>query len=204
MTSKKRTQYHHGNLRAALLENAAEMIAEGGVESVTMRALSRRIGVFRTAPYRHFANKAALLAGVAEEGFKRLQQCLQAVKEHEEEDILAGFREMGMAYVQFAVENPSHYRLMFSRETSNFEAYPDLAATAKVVFDTLMTTIERGQAANKIKSGDSRALAYAAWATVHGLSWLWIDGQISDLTDLKELTNVATHTLIEGMIHKGT
>jgi AcrR family transcriptional regulator len=203
MTSRKRTQYHHGDLRAALLEVAAEMIAEGGVESVTMRTLSQRIGVFRTAPYRHFANKAALLAGVAEEGFKRLQQCLEAVRLNEE-DILVRFREMGGAYVQFAVENPSHYRLMFSRETSNFEAYPDLETAAKMVFDTLMTTIEQGQGANKIKSGDSRALAYAAWATVHGLSWLWIGGQIGDLTDLKELTDVTTQTLIEGMTYKGT
>ena len=203
MTGKKRTQYHHGDLRAALLKNAAEMIAEGGVESVTMRALSRRIGVFRTAPYRHFANKAALLAGVAEEGFQRLQQCLAAVKV-QEEDILTRFREMGIAYVQFAVENPSHYRLMFSRETSDFEAYPDLETAAKVVFDTLMTTIEQGQTANKIKSGDPRALAYAAWATVHGLSWLWLGGQISDLTDLEELTNVTTQTLVDGMTHKGT
>ena len=200
MTGKKRTQYHHGDLRAALLKNAAEMIAEGGVESVTMRALSRRIGVFRTAPYRHFANKAALLAGVAEEGFQRLQQCLAAVKV-QEEDILTRFREMGIAYVQFAVENPSHYRLMFSRETSDFEAYPDLAAAAKVVFDTLMTTIEQGQTENKIRSGDPRALAYAAWATVNGLSWLWLGGQISDLTDLEELTNVTTQTLVDGMTH---
>ena len=199
MASKKRESYHHGHLRTALLEVATEMIAEAGIESVTMRALSERIGVSRTAPYRHFADKAALLAGVAEEGFKRLGQHLQAVMLQEEVDILARFQQMGVAYIQFAVEHPTHYQLMFGREIANPEAYPDLEATGKAVFDLLVMTVQQGQAENKIKAGDPRNLALVAWATVHGVSSLVINGQIRGLTDLAGLANFATQTLGEGI-----
>ena len=75
---KKRDSYHHGDLRATLLGVAAHMIAERGVEGVTMRGLAEQIGVSRSAPYRHFADKAALLAAVAEDGFKRLAAGLRA------------------------------------------------------------------------------------------------------------------------------
>jgi AcrR family transcriptional regulator len=199
MASKKREQYHHGDLRTALLEMAAEMIATEGLESVTLRALSRRIGVSRTAPYRHFADKSALLAAVAEEGFKRLGHRLQAVEQPRGKDSLVRFQQMGVAYIQFAVDNPTHYRLMFSGQPASPETYPELATAGKAVFDILVTTIQQCQAENKIKSGEPRALAYIIWATVHGLSSLLIDKQIRNLTDVEELATFTTQTLLDGL-----
>lgn len=199
MGSKKSDQYHHGDLRTALLAAAAEMIAAEGLESVTLRALSQRVGVSRTAPYRHFADKSALLAAVAEEGFKRLWQRLQAVEQQKETDLLVRFQQMGVAYIQFAVDNPTHYRLMFSGEIASPEAYPDLATAGKAVFDTLVTTIQQGQVEHKIKSGEPRTLAYVAWATVHGLSSLLIDKQIRNLTHVQELATFTTQTLLDGI-----
>jgi AcrR family transcriptional regulator len=198
MVDKKREQYHHGNLRAALLEVATDMIAEAGIDSLTMRALSQRIGVSRTAPYRHFEDKAALLAGVAEEGFKRLHERMQTAID-QEEDILARFRKLGVTYIQFAVDHPTHYQLMFGRETAVHEAYPNLEAAGKAVFDLLVMTIQQAQTEHKIKAGDPRNLALVAWATVHGVASLVINQQIRDLTDLQELANFATRTLGEGL-----
>lgn len=198
MASTKRETYHHGDLRAALLDVAAEMIAAGGIESVTLRALSERTGVSRTAPYRHFADKSVLLAAVAEEGFKRLLQHLRAV-EQREGDVLTRFQQMGVAYIQFAVENPTHYRLMFSHERAQHDAHPGLAAAGKAVFDSLVTGIQACQAAGRMRAGDPRGLAYVAWATVHGLASLLIDGQLRAPGDVGELAAFTTQRLLEGL-----
>lgn len=199
MPNKKSGQYHHGDLYAALLEAAAEMIATEGLEALTLRALSQRVGVSRTAPYRHFADKSALLAAVAEEGFKRLLHRLQAVAEQADLDVLAHFQQMGVAYISFAVDNPVHYRLMFSSETASPEAYPGLAAVRVVVFNTLVSAIEQCQSEGKIKSSEPRALANVTWATVHGLSSLLIDEQIQNQLSVQEIATFTTQTLVGGL-----
>lgn len=128
-----------------------------------------------TVPYRHFADKSALLAAVAEQGFQQLQQHLDAVLQQNEKDPLDRFQQMGVAYIQFAVANPTHYRLMFSSETAAVASHPNLETTAKAVFDTLVTSIQQCQTTNKMRADDPRSLAYVAWASVHGLSSLLID-----------------------------
>ena len=115
MTDQARA-YHHGDLRAALLDEAAAMIAEGGAGSVTMRALGRRLGVSRAAAYRHFEDKTALLVAVATAGFSRLRDRLQAVDAGAPRSSVERIRRMGEEYVRFALENPAHYRLMYGKE----------------------------------------------------------------------------------------
>ena len=202
MTNNKPEPYHHGDLRAALLTAATEMMATEGIESVTLRTLSRRIGVSRTAPYRHFADKSALLAAVAEQGFQRLQQSLQSVAEQTEIDLLVHFQLMGIAYIQFAIDNPTHYRLMFSNLTADFEHHPELEITSTAVFDTLLTSIQQLQTANLIIAGDPRLLAYGVWATVHGLSSLLIDARIRNLDDRQQLISFTTQTLLDGLLFR--
>ena len=200
MADKKDEPYHHGDLRTALLDVTAEMIAAEGLDSVTMRALSQRIGVSRTAPYRHFADKAALLAAVAEEGFKRLRTRLEdAAQQTETRDRLLLFQQMGIASIQFAVDHPTHYRLMFNGEIVDPGAYPDLAKTQKSVFDLLVTSIQACQAEDKIKPGEPLALAYTVWATIHGLSSLLIDNQIRNVRSVAELAFATTQALLDGI-----
>src|SRR3954463_12839413 len=106
----KKRAYHHGDLRRALLEEAVRIIAKKGVDALTLRSVGARLGVSRTALYRHFADKSALLAAVASEGFRMLRiQLLAAWDSHGRNG--AAFEEMGTAYVRFAVANPSHYRV---------------------------------------------------------------------------------------------
>src|SRR5687768_16247099 len=109
---KSRRSYHHGNLRRALLDEALATIRADGVDGVTLRDIGARLGVSRTALYRHFADKRALLAAVATEGFRRLREQLVTAWEKDGRGD-AAFRAMGVAYVRFAVDNPSHYRVMF-------------------------------------------------------------------------------------------
>ncbi len=176
------------------------MIAEQGMESVTLRALSERIGVSRTAPYRHFTDKAALLAAVAEEGFKRLYKRMQMVLQEFEVDTIGRFQKMGVAYIQFAVENPTHYRLMLSCEAEGQDIYPDLAVAGQKVFDLLVETIQQGQKNGRIKSGEPLDLAIIAWAMVHGLAALIIDEQIHATADIENLVVFAMRSLVEGLM----
>ena len=198
MTATKKA-YHHGHLRAALLEEAARMISEAGAEGVTMRALSHRVGVSRTAPYRHFADKEALLVAVAADGFARLKARLQAIDVPDHEDAMLRFQEMGVSYVAFALENPAHYRLMYGKEALRRTQYPHLQAAADAAFAELVEIIETYQAAGAIKSENSHALAYIAWSTVHGLASLLVDGQMRYPDDVEALARLTTAILLDGM-----
>ncbi len=197
--SKKGNRYHHGDLRSTLIEVAAAMIAEKGVEGVTMRGLAERAGVSRSAPYRHFADKTALLAAVAEDGFRRITARIQAVKEEHAQDATQGFLEVCVAYVEFAIENPTHYRLMFGREVSNFRDHPDLAAAARAAFSEVVSMVQRYQQENTIESDSPIKLAHTAWALAHGLSTLIIDGRIRASDDVGQLTRFAFQALLEGI-----
>jgi AcrR family transcriptional regulator len=150
--------YHHGDLRHALLVETARTIREEGVDAVTLRAVGARLGVSRTALYRHFADKSALLAAVAREGFQRFRQDLTDAWMGAGRG-RAGFNAMGMAYVHFALANSSHYRVMFG----NFR---DLCALVALQKD------------GHVRPDDPQELARFIWATVHGIAMLAIDGQL--------------------------
>jgi AcrR family transcriptional regulator len=102
--------YHHGNLREALLERAAEVIAERGIEALSLRALARDLGVSHAAPRAHFADRRALLCELAKEGFRLSVDALHAGAKAAGPDPVARYRALGRAYVQFARENPSYFR----------------------------------------------------------------------------------------------
>ncbi len=198
MTDQARA-YHHGNLRPALLAEAAAMIAEGGAESVTMRTIGRRLGVSRAAPYRHFAGKTALLVAVAAAGFERLNDRLATIDAGAPRSSLERFRRMGEEYVRFALENPAHYRLMYGKEALTREGLPELREAADGLFDQLVNVIEAYQRSGGIKRQDPRTQAYVAWSAVHGLASLVIEGQIRATDDIDRLIRQTTRTVLDGM-----
>jgi AcrR family transcriptional regulator len=191
--------YHHGDLRAALLAEAATMIAEAGAASVTMREIGRRLGVSRAAPYRHFADKTALLVAVAAAGFDRLKRRLQTVEAGAPGSSLERLRRMGEEYVRFALENPAHYRLMYGKEALTRQDLPALREAANAIFEQLVEVFQTHQRSGGIKRQDPRAQAYVAWSAVHGLASLWIEGQIHATDDIDGLIRQTTRTLLEGM-----
>jgi AcrR family transcriptional regulator len=196
--------YHHGDLRAALLWEAAAMIAEGGVSSVTMRALGLRLGVSRAAPYRHFQDKSELLVAVAAAGFKRLEGRLQTTDEGVQGSGAEGsgverLRRMGEEYLRFALENPAHYRLMYGEGAVTREDHPQLKEAASALFERFVSVIEAHQRNGSIKREDPRAQAYVAWGAVHGLASLVIEGQIMAAVDVDALILQTTSTLLDGL-----
>ena len=191
--------YHHGDLRAALLAEAAAMIDEGGTSSVTMRAIGRRLGVSRSAPYRHFADKSALLVAVAAAGFERLRDRLEAVGAGTPDAGIGRLPRVGEVYVRFALENPGHYRLMYGKEAISREDLPELREVANALFDELVHIVRTYQGSGTIKRQDPRLQAYVAWGAVHGLASLLIEGQILTAVDVDELIRQTTSALLDGM-----
>jgi AcrR family transcriptional regulator len=170
----KKRAYHHGDLRRALLQEAVRIIHKQGVGALTLRVVGDRLGVSRTALYRHFANKSALLAAVATEGFRMLRlQTLDAWERHGRGP--GAFDEMGLAYVRFALENPSHYRVMFGGFVRNTQDV-DLAREGSGAFQVLVDALMALQGSGVIRRDDPRRLAEFIWATVHGIATLAIDG----------------------------
>lgn len=176
-TRKPKGRYHHGNLRRALIDEALRTIRRTGVAGLTLRGAGAALGVSRTALYRHFTDKDALLAAVAREGFVALKTSLDAAKARMPKlrDQLA---EMGAAYVRFAVENPSHYRVMFGGFLDRCKDEPGLIADAGAAFQALVDAIVDLQRARMIRQDDPRQLSRFVWAAVHGIAMLAIDGQL--------------------------
>ncbi len=113
----KRATYHHGDLRAALIEAADGIIAEGGIEAFSLRAAAKRAGVSPGAPAHHFESAKGLLTEVALLAFERLDRNIEAVENMD--DAIANIRAMSLAFVAFALDHPGHFRLMFRNDLVN-------------------------------------------------------------------------------------
>ena len=170
--------YHHGNLRQALVDQAVRTIRETGVEALTLREVGQHLRVSRTALYRHFADKQALLAAVAGQGFRAFRQALAEAWEPSRHD-RDGFMDMGRAYVRFARDNPSYYRVMFGGFVDKVECDPGLADEAGSAFAVLVGAIAELQQRHIVRGTDAPALALFVWASTHGLALLAIDGQLT-------------------------
>ena len=144
---------------------------------LTLREVGQRLGVSRTALYRHFSDKSSLLAAVARDGFQRFAADLRQGW-LEGGEARRGLDLMGVAYVRFAVANPSHYRVMFGDYRRLCAKDPDLQADAAASFDVLLQALIALQAAGDIRPDEPRRLAHFVWAVMHGVAMLAIDGQL--------------------------
>lgn len=155
--------YHHGELRPELLREAARVLEKEGPAALSLRDLARRAGVSHNAPYRHFADREALLAALAADGFRALGEALAG----------ATGRDMGEAYVRFALAHPQRFRLMFGGHLS-MGRHDELAEAAARPYQALLEAF-RAQSA----IADPEKAAAAAWSLVHGLAHLLLDGHFA-------------------------
>ena len=168
MSTSLNSPYHHGNLRQALLEAALIILEKEGEAGLGLRDLARAVGVSAAAPYRHFDSRAALLEALAVTGFQRFSAAMEAVASSNPADPMAA---MGKTYVLFALSNANLFRLMFSPQLKK-DGRPGLRMAADAAFNTLRHVVGGDMQTGRIK-------ALAAWAKVHGLSILLLDGQIA-------------------------
>ena len=173
--------YHHGDLRRALIEAGRGLLEEKGVDGLTLRGAARRARVSQTAPYHHFADKAELVGGIAENGFEEFAAALRAGAGAGGESALQRLTGMGLAYVRFAVSNPQVFRLLFRPELRGGKqggpvaAAVDRAGSAayQVFLDAVKAAVEKG-----LVRGSVDDVAAASLSIVHGLSTLLIDGPL--------------------------
>lgn len=159
--------YRHGNLPAALLAAAREILDENGLQAVGLRETARRVGVSATAAYRHFTSKEDLLACVAAEGFRELSEAMARGTQGS-----TPLSRAGLAYIEFAQKNHGLFRLMFGPVLAERARYQALQAATDAVGDLLLGDV----ADLDQRPLDRNAAAMAAWGLVHGLSHLFVDG----------------------------
>jgi AcrR family transcriptional regulator len=177
MEPKNKSQ-NGGSLRSKLLTTAADIISRQGLKKLTMRALSYQVGVSRTAPYRHFKNKDALLLAIAEQGFNELTVRYQKINRDTSIDSFSRLQNIGLVYIEFAIKNPGAYKLMFGHEITQHHRPAKLRSAAKETFNEYLAAVKAFQEDINMTSDDYAILSNYSWAAVHGLATLLVDGQI--------------------------
>lgn len=164
------TSYHHGDLRRAVIERALEVVADQGASGLSLRAIASDLGVSHTAPRHHFGSNAGLLTAIAAEGFSLLCDRLVELR-------ISGapFLELGVAYVQFAMEHPAHFSVMFQPHLLE-PGDPSYTEASGAAFAELL------MGADAMASGDATDAAVAvtaAWSLMHGLAELELTGNLA-------------------------
>lgn len=176
---RRRARAAGESLRDTLLDAAAALIARKGPQGFSLREVARRARVSEAAPYWHFADREALLAAVAERGFVEMAKRMMEIWARPSEPV-ERFRSLGVGYVRFALAHPSYLRVMFGSEVPDKAAHPALEEAGRRTFGLLVEAVTECQAAGQVRSGDAQELAVAAWAIVHGLAALLVDGKLKE------------------------
>lgn len=178
MSPDQQQRYHHGDLPAALLRAVAEQVADGGASAVGLRETARRAGVSHPAVTHHFGDLRGLLTGFAAQGHRMLAPQLDAAIERAGEDTEGRLVAIGVAYVQFAVEHPAHFAVMFRPDLIAPDA-PEIQQTGQPNFDRLYAAVRGHQDVNGWEPDrDPLALTVMVWSCLHGLAELWLGGMV--------------------------
>ena len=202
---RKKSEYHHPDLRTALLDAAAKMIKTAGLSAFSLRGLAKEAGVSHAAPYRHFKNKEEILANLILEGHRRLQICLLQARDAHPDSPPDQLIALARSYLAFARANPEYLHIMFSR--AGMEAAMALEAKLNVdhedydTFGVLESTVKACQAGGWMDARmDSGTLSFYSWATVHGLASLANEGLIAGMAGQRGMDEETTLGALFGLM----
>lgn len=180
MTAAEPSSYHHGDLRRTLIDAAMRALADKPAHELSLRELAREAGVSRTAPYHHFDDKSALIRAVAEEAQDRFYTA-QATAARQHKNVLDGLVATGEAYIDYAVDHPHAYALVFDAEycpaAAGSTAQPSSAMTAAM--EGLQALVELAQAQGVLPGSTPLPHMDALWGLAHGLSSLVASGLLT-------------------------
>jgi AcrR family transcriptional regulator len=185
-----RPNYHHGDLRAVILAEAARLVAERGADGISLRELARSARVSHAAPAHHFTDRRGLFTALATEGFQLLTAALT--------DARGPFADAALAYVRFALEHPGHYQVMFNRSLLD-AADAELAAAEAAAGAELSRGVATLRDPNA--RADPAAAQLAAWSLVHGFSTLWLNDAVN--AQIKQADPMDTAMRIATMLFEG-
>jgi AcrR family transcriptional regulator len=175
MPDATQKNYHHGNLRNELLDTAETHLAKAGVEALSLRAMARAVGVSQTAPYRHFSDKAELLAALATRGYRTLLAELERAARQAGDNPIEQMHAFAHSYVNYAVANPELFKLMFGPTLQPLEAYPELYQASRDTYELVRNIMRRGIDQEIFRDEDDHYMANAGWSGIHGLAILKVD-----------------------------
>ena len=170
-----RRRYHHGDLKRAIEETTLSIIESDGVNSVSLRAVARRLGVTEGAPYHHFASKSELLAVLAVNAYRGLHERMIAAANKAGDDPYARLLAAGRSYVDYGLQSRGRFRTMFGEHTSELATDADVYAAAHPTRVMLQQLV-----ADCVGQGNKNALTIenAVWSLVHGMTWLILEREI--------------------------
>lgn len=201
MNMKKSTSYHHGNLKEALIETALQTIDEEGLDAITLRDITQKLGTSRSAVYRHFASKEALIIGVIQRGYAQLDELFTPIFHDRTQSVEERFEKMGRAYLDFAIEHPNLYRLLFGenyrQEREEVCDYKDESQATGLY--ALIGLLLEAQEEGIIARADPMVQAATVWASIHGLASLLIDGHLMMRDNLEEIYRYSQAIVLNGM-----
>ena len=195
--------YHHGNLREAVLEISKRMIEEKGIHAFSLREVARAAGVSRTAPYRHFPDKEAVLVAIAEEAYGKVDEAMQQVVQRSGDKPVVAVQELMVIYVKFMVENRRYFDFIFG----SFIREPEYRQRLSVAREKMTNTIAEMVKRTRQMKGDSatqvKIMGAGTWALMHGMASLICDDQFaSDIYSedkLEYFSRQCAQTFIKGL-----
>lgn len=192
--------YHHGDLRQSLLKAARTLVESEGLARLSLRGAAAMAGVSAAAPYRHFADKDALLAAVLGEGFDELAACTEQARQRAR-SARGALAAVGRAYLAFAAHHPRLYALMFG-PACNKAAHPDLLRSGQASLAVLLNAVEVCQQQGLLAQRDVRTVALAGWSMCHGLASLQADGMLQQTLgiDPGRAAEALITTLLDGAL----
>ncbi|MCS3451599.1 MULTISPECIES: TetR/AcrR family transcriptional regulator [Bradyrhizobium] len=171
--------YHHGDLRRVLIDAAMQLVGEGGPEAVSVREAARRAGVSPGAPFRHFPSRDALMNAVAEEAQRRFRAEIEAaLAEAPSGDPLGRFRHLGIAYLRWAMKNPTHFEIISSRRFFDHDRSAAVSSDNAELIGLTERTLAEAFSAGQLETRDLRQVQIAGRALVYGFARMHIDGHL--------------------------
>ncbi len=200
--TKQRTAYHHGDLRATLIESAVALIHRRGDSQFSLRDLAGELGVSHVSVYRHFSDKAALMNAVAVRGFSMLTQALTDAAQGWDADPTQQLARQGVAYLSMAGRYPGHFAAMFAPMVSQHGQTQELQAASEQAYAVVLQTVLRRLQVASATAPAVETEALRVWALVHGLACLQLSGNLSACLgrDLSQASEAELQSLMAGLL----
>jgi AcrR family transcriptional regulator len=173
-----RKNYHHGDLKNALIKAGVEILSKEGIEGLSLRKVAQRAGVSHSAPYSHFADKQSLIAAISTEGFQQLYDALDAAISANPKNPKRQLQQGALAYVQFALNHTDTFKIMFSGVLEKEKEYPAFVDISQKTFQRVVDMVQVCQDAGLLHSTPPEMMAVAVWGQLHGIVSLALEGQI--------------------------